>query len=95
MCIRDRVNGAGHGTINDQAGVCITVLDYMVVTDSFDVLYFDVLTALHVFLIITLTHTVTYLVEIPGLNSAMPLEGPAIRVPGFSEYCHAITNGFA
>ena len=70
----------------------------MVVTGSFDVLYFDVWIALHVFLIITLItliHTVTYLVEIPGLSSAMPLEGPAIRVPGFSEYCHAIANGFA
>ena len=67
----------------------------MVVTGSFDVLYFDVWIALHVFLIITLIHTVTYLGEFPGLSSAIPLVGPAIRVPGFSVYCHAIHYGFA
>ena len=69
----------------------------MVVIDSFGVKYTVVLIALHIFLIFTFTFTyiVTYLGEFPGLSSAIPLVGPAIRVPGFSVYCHAIHYGFA
>ena len=89
----NKFNGADHGTVNDQAGST----DFMVVFDSFGVWYTVVLFALHIFLSITVTFTyiMTYLAELPGLSSAVPLEGPAIRVPGFSVYCHAITNGFA
>ena len=69
----------------------------MVVFDSFGVKYTVVLIALHIFLIITVTFTyiVTYLDEFPRLSSATPLVGSAIRVPGLSVYCHAITIGFA